>query len=135
MASQSANQILTRAMRRIKVLAGEEAMDAATLADGLVTMNGVMHGFGPRGVHYAHVDLASTDTVNMPDELIDSLVWMIAEALAPEYGYAFTPTEMPLVMRALQMLQAGYKYTAPAPAPRGLLRNLTGRYFSIERGE
>lgn len=135
MATQTANQVLTRAMRRLKVLAAEEVMGASDLADGLVTMNGLMHGFGPRGIHYAHVDLAATDTVNLPDELIDSLVWLVAEALAPEYGYTFTAPEMLAVGRALQMLQAGYKDIPPSAGPRGLLRNQPGRFFNITRGE
>lgn len=135
MATQTANQILTRAMRRLKVIAGEEAMTSAELADGLVTMNGAMHGFGPRGIHYPHVDLTSNDTVNMPDEQIDSLVWLIAEALAPEYGYTFTPPEAVAIVRATQQLQAAYKSIPPMAAPRGLLRNTVGAYFSMERGE
>jgi hypothetical protein len=122
-------------MRRLKQIAGEETMTAAELADGLVTMNGLMHGFRTKGIHYAHTDLTATATVNMPDELIDSLTWLIAEGLAPEYGYAFSPKEELQILAALQALQAGYKYIPPAPSPRGVLRNMTGRYFNIERGE
>lgn len=135
MATQTALQVLTRAMRRIKVLASSEAMGSDDLADGLVTLNGMMHGLATRGAYYAHVDLAATSTVNMPDEMIDSLVWLAAEALAPDYGYAFTPKEETQILGALQALQAGYKMTRPAPAPRGLLRNMPGRYFSMDRGE
>src|SRR5205085_2710740 len=115
MATQSANQVLTRAFRRIKVLAAEEAMDSAQLADGLVTMNGLMHGFGAAaGIYYVHSDLGSATTVNMPDGLIDSLVWLVAEALAPEYGYTFTAPEMASVTAARNALQAAYWVQPPA---------------------
>jgi len=135
MATQTARQVLTRAMRRIRQIAGEEPMSAAELADGLVTMNGAMHGFGPKGIHYSHVDLAANDTVNMPDEQIDNLIWMIAQALAPEYGYVFaTADEKAALLGALQELQAAYHITPPAPSPRGLLRNRLG-LFSMQRGE
>ena len=135
MATQTARQVLTRAFRRLKQVAGEEAMTAAELSDGLVTMNGAMHGFNRKGIHYAHVDLAATDTVNMPDDLIDSLVWAIADALAPEYYYQFTPGEQAAVIEARQVLQAAYKSIPPQSAPRGLLRNRGYGYFSMQRGE
>lgn len=134
MATQTARQVLLRAFRRLKLIEGEEPMTAAELADGLVTMNGAMFGFGPKGIHYAHVDLAAADTVNLPDEQISNLVWMIAEALAPEYGYAFTPDEKLALIGARQELQAAYKYIPPMPAPRGLLRNRPG-CFNMQRGE
>jgi hypothetical protein len=131
MASQTANQVLTRAMRRLKVLAGEEAMTSAELADGLVTMNGVMHGFGPNGIKYVHTDLASTDTVNMPDELIDSLVWMIAYALAPDYGYTFNEAESIALLNAKNMLQAAYWVQPPAETEPSL-RPWLARFFNIQ---
>lgn len=114
MASQTAQQVLTRAMRRIKQLEAEEALTAAELADGLVTMNGAMHGFGPDGIYYAHTDLTATATVNMPDELIDSLIWMIAFALSPEYGYTFSEGESVALLNAKNKLQAAYWVQPPA---------------------
>lgn len=133
MASQTALQVLNRAMRRIKVLAGEEALAAAEMVDGLVTMNGTMQGFSLRGIKYAHSDLAATDTVNMPDEQIDSLVWLIAEALAPEYGYEFTSQEAVHVVGALRQLQAAYYVPAPAVPDIGLRRARYG-WFNFTRG-
>jgi hypothetical protein len=129
MASQTAQQVLLRAFRRIKQVAGEETMTAAELADGLVTMNGAMHGFGPKGIKYAHTDLTATATVNMPDELIDSLVWMIAQALAPEYGYEFSATEQVSLLDAKNMLQAAYWVQPPADTDP-LLRPYPWRYSS-----
>lgn len=135
MASQTANQILTRALRRLKVLAAEATMSAADLADGLVTMNGAMHGFGPKGIAYAHIaDLASADTVNMPDELIDSLVWMIADALAPEYEVVLSERDLVALVDAKNMLQAAYHIQPPAGSEPMLRPRFYGR-FSIERGE
>lgn len=101
-------------MRRIKVLAAEEAMTAADQADALVTMNGAMHRFNTDGIYYAHTDLAASDTVNMPDELIDSLIWLVAESLAPDYAYAFSPQEDRTLMSARNHLQAYYWVQPPA---------------------
>lgn len=133
MASQTANQVLTRAFRRIKVLGGEETMTAAELADGLVTLNGAMHGFNAKGIHYVHSDLASADTVNMPDEMIDSLIWMIADSLASEYAYEFTPREQGSIIDARNMLQAAYWVQPPADTEPSL-RPLPAR-FNITTGE
>ncbi len=127
MAAPTANEILTRAMRRIKVLAGEEAMASAELSDGLTLMNGTMHGFNARGINYAHADLTSSDAINMPDELMEGLVWLIAEALASDYGYEFTAQEQGRLIDAKNQLQAAYWMQPPADT-EPLLRPWPARY-------
>ena len=132
----TANDVITAAGRRAAILAGEEAMTAAELADGLTTLNDMMFGFRTQGIHYAHVALAAADTVNMPDELIDSLKWMMTDALVSDgYSVPLSPQQVTKITEARQALQAAYKYIPPAPSPRGLLRNRPGQFFNITRGE
>lgn len=118
---------MTRAMRRIKVLAAEEAMSAAEQADHLVTMNGAMYRFSADGIYYVHSDLAASDTVNMPDELIDSLIWLIAEVLAVDYAYDFTPAEQVAIAKARNHLIAAYWVQPPADT-EPVLRPWPARY-------
>lgn len=126
--SMTANDILTDAFRTIKVLAGEETLGSAEQVDGLRRMNNLMHGFGPKGIAYAHTTLAGTDTVNVPDELVYSLIWMVAEALAPEYGYELTAGERAEISEAKNALQAAYHVQPIAQADPMLRPHRFGTY-------
>ena len=124
---------MNRGGLRAKILASQEAWGATDAADNLVLLNAMMAGFGPRGIHYAHVTLGATDTVNMPDEQIDNLVTMFAEKLCDEYGVVIDARMAGNIARAEKELQAAY-YTVPlAKINRGLLRNRYG-FFNITRG-
>ena len=57
----TANDIINRAGRRTKILEGEEAFAAAEAVDALQLLNDMMHGFGPRGIDYAHTTPAATE--------------------------------------------------------------------------
>ena len=131
--SMTANEVLTDAMRTLKLLASEESMTSAELVDGLRRMNNLMHGFGPRGIAYAHTTLSSTTVVNVPDELVGSLIWLVAEALAPEHGYTFTPDERNEITRAENALQAAYHIQPPAQS-EPMLRGHRLGYSDITRG-
>lgn len=117
----TANDVLTKAFRRIKVLAGEETLDSADAVDGLSTMNDLMFGFGPKGVSYVHSALIGTTVVNVPDEQIANLVWLVAESIAPDYGYAFTPGEQAKIISAWNEMQAAY-HLQPEAVPEPMLR-------------
>lgn len=123
----TARQVILRAARRVRILAGEETMTAAELADGLQLLNDMMHGFGPRGIKYAHTTLAADDPVNVPDELIRNLVLLFAEELAVDYGKTLGELLASEVINARNEMQAAYWVQPPAdtdpmlrPAPRGL---------------
>jgi len=129
----TANDIINRAAQRINVLAGEEALTAAEAVDALQIMNDMMHGFGPRGIHYAHVTLAATDTVNVPDEQIRNLVLLLADDLADGFAVPVSPDLRSDIMRAEQQMQAYYYSVPPAKINRGLLPYRFG-WFDITRG-
>lgn len=135
MASATANDVINRAGRRSKILAGEEAFAAAEGADALQLLNDMMHGFGPRGIHYAHVDLTGPQTVNVPDEQIRNLVLLFVRELALDYGKPIDPDLKVEIIRAEQEMQAAYYTVPPAPVDRALIRRTVGYPFNIERGD
>lgn len=110
----TANDIITRAGRRSKALAGEEAFAAAEAVDALQLLNDMMHAFGPRGVYYVHATLGATDTVNMPDEQIRNLILLFTEELMIDYGMPVDPVMASLISGALSELQAYYWVQPPA---------------------
>lgn len=133
--STTANDLITRAGRRLKILAGEEAFTGAEASDNLQLLNDMMAGFGPRGIQYAHTTLASADTVNVPDELIRSLTLVFAKELAMDYGVSIDPGTAAEIADAENQLRA-YYYSVPVhAADRGLIRRINNvGPFNISRG-
>lgn len=133
MASKTAADVINASFRKLKVLAGEEALTAAEMADALDNFNTMMHGFGPQGIYYTHVDLAQTDTVNMPDEMLDSLIFMFADAMAEDYGVTLSPKMARDIARAEAAMQAHYWIQRPGITDPILRPSRRGR-FDISTG-
>ncbi len=133
MASATAQQCIERALRRINVLAAEEAVSDNDMVESLQIMNDMMFGFPPRGIQYVHADLAQSDTVNVPDAQVRNVVLLLCDELADGFGMPITPDLRTDIMRAEQQLQAYYFVSAPAKIGRGLLRWRWG-LFNITRG-
>lgn len=129
MASATAQQVITAAMKRLNLISEVETMSAAQAADGLVLLNEMMHGFNRKGIAYSHADLGLTDTVNMPDDLIDDLKWMLVRTLADQgYGAALSPQQLGMTMMAKRSLQAAYFVRRPSPVDSALRVRWYGSY-------
>jgi hypothetical protein len=135
MSAVTANDVINRAGRRLKILAGEEAFSGAEATDNLQLLNDMMQGFGPRGIQYSHTDLTADQTVNVPDELVRSLILVFALELAMDYGEAIDPGTAAAIADAENQLRAYYYSVPPAPADRGLIRRVNNiGPFNITRG-
>lgn len=130
----TAQDIITRALRRIGVLAGEEAANAPDMVESLQIMNDLMFAFPPMGIQYVHTALAAGDTVNVPDEQIRNLTFMVADELADGFGAPISPDLRMDIMNAKSELQAAYLHVNPAVPDRALRRRRPG-FFDFARGE
>lgn len=132
----TASDIITRAAKRIGVLAEAETLSANAAVDALAQFNEMLHGFGPRGIHYAHTTLAAgSDTVNVPDEQVRNVTLLLCQEMADEYGVEINAQLASAIMDARQALQAAY-YTIPkAVGDRALQRRTQAYPFSIRTGE
>ena len=135
MASQTANEVITGALRRLNLISEVETMSSERAATGLVALNELMHSFSSMGIAYAHSDLALTDTVNMHDGLIDGLKWLLARKLADDGdAVALSPTQLGSTMMAKRTLQSAYYLARRSPVDRALLPRGPGSYnFSTDR--
>lgn len=132
--SSTANEIINRAARRLGILAESEALSATAGVDALSQLNEMLHGFGPRGIHYAHTTLAASDTVNVPDEQTRNVMLMLCQELAEDYGIEITPQLASEILDARQSLTAAY-YTIPrAVGDRALQRRTAAYPFNIRTG-
>jgi hypothetical protein len=133
--ASTANEIINRAARRIGILAESEALSASAAVDALSQLNEMLHGFGPRGIHYAHTTLAAADTLNVPDEQTRNVMLMLCQELAADYGVEITPVLAGEILDARQSLTA-YYYTIPrAVGDRALQSRTTGYGFRITTGD
>ncbi len=131
----TANDLIVRAARRLGILAESEALSADAGVDALTQLNDMMHGFGPRGIHYAHVTLAAADTVNVPDELIRSVMLLLCQEMADDYEVPISEQLASAILDARQSLIAAY-YTIPrAVGDRALQRRTLAYPFNIRTGE
>lgn len=135
MASATARDVITRAMRRLAVLDEAEAMNADQGANGLAWLNDLLAGFNAEGIDNAHTDLSSLDSVvNVPDHLIRSVVLLLARDIADPYGVQIMPQMAAQMMQAKQALQAHYNVRRKAVVDRALLTSPAGSY-DITRDE
>jgi hypothetical protein len=130
----TAGDIVTRAAKRINVLAAEEALNASQMVDGLQTLNDLLAGFGPAGIQYVHATLAQTDTLNFPDEQIRNVMLMLCSELADDYGVSIGQSLALAIQAAKLELQAAYLNVDPAVPDRALRRRRPG-FYDFARGE
>lgn len=132
MATRTARQVITEAFHRMALISEDEAVTADQMTRALLVMNDMMNGFGAEGIQYVHTDLLVDDTVNVPDELVRSLGWMLLSDLADEYGKVLTPTQQLNVDRARGALQAYYFAVPVAQLDDGIAsRRRWGYYGNI----
>ena len=132
MATATANDVITAALKRLNVIEYDETPDAAMLADGLAMLNQFMHALRQHGVAYAHRDLTATATVNMPDDCLEALIWAFCEKLEPEYQVPPDPRRAMTMTGARRVRQAAYMI-APNATPEPAIRH-GGTIFSIATG-
>ncbi len=132
MATRTARQIISDCFHRMALISEDEAVTADQMTRALTVMNDMMIGFGAEGIQYVHTDLLVDDTVNVPDELVRSVMWTLLSDLADEYGKVLTPTQQLNVDRARGALQAYYFAVPVAQLDDGIAsRRRFGYYGNI----
>lgn len=134
MATSTASDVITATMRKLNLISEVETPSSEQAAAGLLLLNKMMHGFSRKGIRYAHTDLTATATINMPDDLIDDLEWMLARRMADDgYGVALSPQQVELAAKAKQTLQSAYFLRRASPVDVALRPRRYG-VFSFTRG-
>ena len=129
MATRTARQTITDAFHRMALISEDEAVTADQMSRALVVLNDMMNGFGAEGIQYVHTDLAVDDTLNVPDELVRSVMWMLLTELADEYGKVLDPPQQLNVDRARGALQAYYFAIPVAQLDDGVADRLRFRAY------
>lgn len=80
------NDIVTRAYRKIGVVASDEPMTADQGQIGEDALNMMMHGLVLDGIDVAWTDAALADDFAMDPAFHEGLVYMLAARLAPDFS-------------------------------------------------
>ena len=121
--SSTAREIIEMAMRRINVVSRDEAMQADDAAHALKAMNMMMHGWAARGADINHFDYSLTTQVQLPDELHDGLVHLLAVRLAKDFSVPLPTSDGFDYRQWWQSVLTAYIDTNPIKMDAGL-RNL-----------
>jgi len=128
MATATAQEVIERAARRINVLAAEEALSANEMTDCLQIMNDMMFNFTAKGIQYVHVQLAQSDTVNVPDEQVRNVILMLCDDLADDFGMPVSVDMREDIRQARQELQNCYMVINPAVPDKAVRSRRLGYY-------
>lgn len=128
MATRTARETITTALRRIGILSEMETMSADMAGDALSNLNDLMQGFPARGIHYVHSALTLDSVLNVPDEQTRNVMLMLAWELADEYGKTLSPKQVSDCSEARSALQACYYVVPPAQMDEGIASRLLPGY-------
>ena len=109
--------ILTRACRKIGVVAEDEQLSGDQAANALNALNDMMHGWALEGVDIGHADLAVDEDFPLESRFIEGTVYLLADRLAPDNRQAAPDAD-----RFLRLLQAAYMVVEEAEMPAAFYR-------------
>lgn len=107
--------IVERAYRKVGIVAQDEPMDADQAANGLTSLNAMMHGWELFGIDVGHTDLALADDFTLAAKFHEATVYALAQRIAPDNSMAFDGDAF------IRALQAAYMVIDEAEMPSSLI--------------
>ena len=103
----TARDIVTRALRKRKVLSSGEDPTADELTDGLDALNDMLAAWSIDGIDFGHVTLESATVLDVPDSHLQTVVLSLSERLT-DFGGSMDPMDVLAADRGRSALQAQY---------------------------
>lgn len=133
--AQTAQQIITGALKFMRVLGANESPTADDADNALTQLNDYLNGLNGRGAVFPSVTLVLTDTVPIAQQYEGDLKRALAKYMTQDWGGApMPPKEWAECVRADQRIVAAHTTIDPAGSDYGLQQmpsqrrpNLTGR--------
>jgi hypothetical protein len=128
----TARDVVSRALRLVGVAASDVPVDATDAANGLEALNSMLRGWEARGVYVGHdtdYTLNSTfETGLLPDRYRDPTTYLLAEALAIEYGRPLTMSLSKRISESWKTISANYLSPVNLDVDDGLKRMPSQRW-------
>lgn len=117
----TASKTISLAFKHIRKTALGGPIQPEESSAALDTLNGMLSGWVARGVDIGHRTLALGDTLNVLPENEEDVSWLLAEQLAPDFGFV-SPDAFFIkrVQDAWSSVMATYWDTTPATIPKSL---------------
>lgn len=106
----TALDIITGALRKIRVLAIGREPKAAETEHGLTALNEMLSTWRINGIDLAPTALLSTDTLDVPDDHLETIRLSLAERIAGDYGAQVSPIDSGIAADGRAALRA-YHFT------------------------
>jgi hypothetical protein len=106
----TALEIITRALRKLRVYGAGEEISGADTDDCLLALNLMLSGWGIDGIDLAHTDLLTTDEPDVPDDHLEAIYLTLAERIGGDFGKELSPTDTMRAETARASLRA-YHFT------------------------
>lgn len=107
--AQTAQDIITAALKRIRYLAQGQTATSEEASDCLDYLNQMLHGWEIRhGIDLGHTDLALTDDILLPDSHLNGIKNCLAVEIADEFGKAVPPKTQADADDFIRMLRSEY---------------------------
>jgi len=88
----TARDVITRSLRKLKILASGETPEAQEADDCLEALNQMLAEWEIDGVDLAHIGLALDDTLDVPDSHLNGIALNLAMRIADDFGATITPS-------------------------------------------
>ena len=82
----TASQVITRALKRLRVLPSGTTQTSDETTDCLEALNDMLHEWSIDGIDLAHTTLLSTDALDVPDDHIGPIADNLAMRVADMFG-------------------------------------------------
>jgi hypothetical protein len=129
----TATQLISRSLRLLSVLDPNTPASSVDIETGITALNSMLSRWEANGlaVGWASVTLG-TDTVPLPAEAEEAVVYQLALRLRPEYGAALDPDEIVRAREALAELRRDRLVFAPL---KGVSDLPSGGHWNITTDE
>lgn len=102
----TALDVITRAMRKLRVLGiGKDPKDAEA-QEGLTELNNMLAEWAIDGIDIAHLTLILSDEIDVPDDHLTAIVLCLAARLGGTYGAALSEADAGSLDHRLAILRA-----------------------------
>lgn len=103
----TASDIVTRAFRVAGLNTPSDAIAGEDSVNGLSILNAMLYGWATEGIDLAHSTLTLDDTILIPRQYEEAVVYNLATRVSAEYGSALDPRVDIQARRGFRALQAG----------------------------
>lgn len=111
----TARDLIDAAMRKIGIVAEDEALTADQAAHGAAVLNRMVSGWELQGVTVGWRETGVSEEVDLPLNLHDAVIFCLAERLGPDYQ-----RPAPDATRHFRAIQAAYMTVPEVEVPRML---------------